>query len=76
MSFERAHHPRLAYLEAEVAIGSLCNVPPEEVARSVVIATDIDGRMHFASNLKTREIAEFLADALTFLIDEVPEVTE
>jgi hypothetical protein len=76
MSYERTHHPRLAPMEAEIAIGSLCNVPPAEIARSAVIATDIDGRMHFASSLKNREIAEFLVDALTFLIDEVPEVAE
>ena len=76
MSFERRRHPELHFEEAEVAIGSLTSVPPSEMARSVVIATNIDGVFHFASSLTTRELAEFLADALVFLIEEMPEVTQ
>ena len=76
MSFERDRHPRLALMEAEIAIGSLCGVPPASIARSVVIASDIDGRVHFATCLDNREIAHFLADVLTDLIMEMPEVAE
>jgi len=76
MSFERDRHPRLTDMEAEIAIGSLCDIPPAGIARSVVIATDIDGRMHFATSLNNRELAHFLADVLTDLITEMPEVAE
>ena len=76
MTFKRTHHPRVGLMEAEIAIGSLCGVPPAEIARSVVIATTIDGQVHFATCLTNREIAHFLADVLTDLIMEMPEVAE
>jgi hypothetical protein len=76
MSFERDRHPRLSDMEAKIAIGSLCDVPPAHIARSVVIATDIDGRMHFVTSMDNRELAHFLADVLSDLITEMPEVAE
>jgi hypothetical protein len=76
VSFERTHHPRLAPMEAEIAIGSLCNMPPAEIARSVVIATNIDGQVHFASSLKNLELAHFLADVLSDLIAAMPGMAD
>ena len=70
MSIERHQHPRLERPEAEIAIGSLATIPPADIARSVVIAEDHHGNIRFASSLTNYETAQFLVEALTWLIAE------